>query len=736
MASAFVVVFLFIQFCFTLQAEAETSFSYSYNEEGSFSYSSRGSKCPYKQPQVPQWTPRGDKFPDGSIPRKAPVCVGVNDGIEEAPSTLVGRDMIREIQADLDEMCELYGYTDCDLASTQLLDQSEASCIFKGYDYDGPDAPCNAFGPLEQLVGSWEGFSGQSYTQVPQGDFIPPGTGNFPNPTEQIYTSVPGKPSWDFHPISQTYYEQLVFEPIHGMVRNRGFEGADPINPKCQEDQFLSGLRYKLRVYQTNPSTIDANQFELLHEEVGMYMYKRVLGGGLPDEEGGNFSVSRMSTIPHGVVVIADGDYQTFSRSDTSEAAGVALKEKYLRSLRDTNFLSVSPLANLDQPECFPPTLNPGIDTRGSAYTQNGSPSPTLNFPRIGVKPKTTEQEAYATLPAGLGGDGSRDCPSGADELCLPGRRCATRWQNDCGGHGGCCSTLNPILVHDAQSFDEIIEYTEIELESGANSLGMNAFVRDQAYTSNFKNKLWLSRVKMNEKESSVLQYAQRSLLSFGQSFACMDCDGTTKEQSGDNSFYEAVKGGSDVGECITECAGYEMNFKGDRWSTTNLQYPNGSFVADVGGVEVTRDFCRDGFDTTAAGPLGTVCQSKYMHCDHSEDYVLPCSSKFSDPSVEYTACLALPTTGPCTLNEVASLQHRQCVTCKAAAIASCEGDEEPFLNNGEPNPLQHGGKKNLIKWPHIQINTLVKVADWDQDFLMAHPEIQPYQPYGSYTGS
>ena len=59
--------------------------------------------------------------------------------------------------------------------------------------------------------------------------------------------------------LTQTYKERIVFTPIWGLVRNRGFESADHINPACAGDQTLAGVRYSQRVVQTSRSDDDGS---------------------------------------------------------------------------------------------------------------------------------------------------------------------------------------------------------------------------------------------------------------------------------------------------------------------------------------------------------------------------------------------------------------------------------------------------------------------------------------------
>jgi hypothetical protein len=95
-----------------------------------------------------------------------------------------------------------------------------------------------------------------------------------------MWASLPEIPTASFHKLSQAYKEILTVKPVFGSVKNRGYESADPINPRCQSDQFLQGLKYSLKVYQTSGDNPDGKREGLLHEEVGMWLLNAVPASG------------------------------------------------------------------------------------------------------------------------------------------------------------------------------------------------------------------------------------------------------------------------------------------------------------------------------------------------------------------------------------------------------------------------------------------------------------------------
>jgi hypothetical protein len=151
-------------------------------------------------------------------------------------------------------------------------------------------------GPLGRLIGTWEGEFGKSYISVPKhalSDGVNNGQSNFTNwrgwsdiALESGLAQIPGKPTAHSHNIKQqTFKERIIFTPIYGSVRNRGYEEADHINPRCEGDQNLVGVRYSLRVKQTSRSDADGEKGGVLHEEVRLlcfrvYAYVRLFAVG------------------------------------------------------------------------------------------------------------------------------------------------------------------------------------------------------------------------------------------------------------------------------------------------------------------------------------------------------------------------------------------------------------------------------------------------------------------------
>jgi len=88
-------------------------------------------------------------------------------------------------------------------------------------------------GPLSQLIGTWEGSFGKSFTSVPRWAGSN-GVNNGQSEDDEWHgwenrslnsglTMVPGKPTASAHPIKQqTYRERLVFTPIYGDSHHRG----------------------------------------------------------------------------------------------------------------------------------------------------------------------------------------------------------------------------------------------------------------------------------------------------------------------------------------------------------------------------------------------------------------------------------------------------------------------------------------------------------------------------------
>jgi hypothetical protein len=181
-------------------------------------------------------------------------------------------------------------------------------------------------GPLAKLIGRWEGTFGKTYSALPQYE---PLSENEATKIEHFAGTPPGQPTAFFHALkNQTYKETLTFTPIPGPVLNRGYENADGLNPKCQSNQYLTGVQYTQQVFLTNPTDLDGSTDELVHAETGMWMYNAVpaSGGGTADD----FTVSRMSVIPHGVSMVADGQWTTVTGPSD---ANVGVKDQLLAAI-------------------------------------------------------------------------------------------------------------------------------------------------------------------------------------------------------------------------------------------------------------------------------------------------------------------------------------------------------------------------------------------------------------------
>jgi hypothetical protein len=117
------------------------------------------------------------------------------------------------------------------------------------------------------LVPCWVGEYGKAHTAVPQYSLLAADEGGF---LEKCIGLVPGQPAADFRAIkNQTYREIMEFKPMYGAVKNRGYADVDSVNPKCQIDQVLQGVKHSPKVYQTSGTDSDGEQGGLLHEETG-----------------------------------------------------------------------------------------------------------------------------------------------------------------------------------------------------------------------------------------------------------------------------------------------------------------------------------------------------------------------------------------------------------------------------------------------------------------------------------
>ena len=135
-------------------------------------------------------------------------------------------------------------------------------------------------GPLEKLIGRWEGSAGVAYTAIPTYDPI-----REKGRLDLGIGRTPEQPFTDMHSFLIEYKEVIVFTPIKGNVRNRGVSDADPINAACNMDQHIQGVTYNLQIIatgllQSNKALLDGEPGDIIHEENGMLMYNTVPATG------------------------------------------------------------------------------------------------------------------------------------------------------------------------------------------------------------------------------------------------------------------------------------------------------------------------------------------------------------------------------------------------------------------------------------------------------------------------
>lgn len=343
-----------------------------------------------------------------------------------------------------------------------------------------PDG-ANCMGPLAMLIGTWEGDFGKSYSPVPAYSPMASDEKAF---AEEFVALLPGQPTADFHAIkNQTYRERQIFAPIWGTVKNRGYSDGDPINPQCQNNQVLQGVSYTLYVYATNPSDSDADTHGMLHEEVGMWMYNSVpaSGGGTTQD----WSVTRMSIIPHGTAVVAVGNNSYWAGAQTGNAAKEALlKEQKAFDLSIRSF----PQDCLPNDEYDVQTGSWGSTTKNAGKNGFGDPQPSLK------------------------------------------------------DNNGLLTDVGRFLTEETKKVD-VKNFATITVATGDEPIAQTPFIRKQALTTNFASNLWLSTV-VDEAgvEYSQLQYAQRATWSFMQRYDCLKCKngkkGPTEGTPGDDICY------------------------------------------------------------------------------------------------------------------------------------------------------------------------------------------------------
>lgn len=105
------------------------------------------------------------------------------------------------------------------------------------------------------------------------------------------------------------YTETVTFCPIPASTLNRGFANA---SEREQGNQILGGVTYSLSIYSLQADGSLTYGPELLHVESGMYMY--VCQPGVHDDD---YTVVRMSSIPHGSTVNSVGNVSNLNVDET-----------------------------------------------------------------------------------------------------------------------------------------------------------------------------------------------------------------------------------------------------------------------------------------------------------------------------------------------------------------------------------------------------------------------------------
>lgn len=150
----------------------------------------------------------------------------------------------------------------------------------EGAAAEGGDFTLDDLGPLKQLLGTWKGRRGLNVISVPSRPEDNTGPVTFEMPTAN-------------------YSETLEFRPILGGVLNRGYEDANQLDPAYQLDQTLLGVTYLQEIHQFFPPE-EGKPPKLIHVENGQWLLNKEPGVA-------DWTVGRMSLIPHGVSLIALG---------------------------------------------------------------------------------------------------------------------------------------------------------------------------------------------------------------------------------------------------------------------------------------------------------------------------------------------------------------------------------------------------------------------------------------------
>jgi hypothetical protein len=225
-------------------------------------------------------------------------------------------------------------------------------------------------------------------------------------------------------------------------------------------------VSYKLYVYQTSPDDEDGDYGNLLHEEVGQWMYNSFPASGKGEVQ--DWSVARMSVVPHGVTFVATGNnsYYEGPQDSDEEVSKNSAKEALLKEQNDFD-LSV----RVAPQDCVP------ADT----YDTNGAPW------------------------------GKKEGDFG--------------WGEEFKGREGQYLDMNPLLTTLTEKV-RVKSFATLSVKADGD-LSMTPFIKTQSKNSDFTGKFWLQSVVGEDGvEYARLQYAQRVTWSFMQQFRCLDCQG------------------------------------------------------------------------------------------------------------------------------------------------------------------------------------------------------------------
>jgi len=149
------------------------------------------------------------------------------------------------------------------------------------------------FGPLDRLLGTWQGDRGANLIAVPN-----------PNDAKSFSLEV------------QPYSETLTFTAVSNVVEIFAQNKAFPLS------QNLAALKYEQVI-----SSLDGDQ-NILHVETGMWLFFDL---------DPNFNIARQAVIPHGNALLAVGKYAEANNPPTIEdiSAFPDLGSKYIAGYTD-----------------------------------------------------------------------------------------------------------------------------------------------------------------------------------------------------------------------------------------------------------------------------------------------------------------------------------------------------------------------------------------------------------------